>query len=288
MKNNEWKALFRFSKGERAGLALLMGTALLVLLLPRFYHPATPLLVIDSIAERSLLQTAAATPADTAAPAVVSLFRFDPNTLSAEGWLQLGVPPRTVNTILHYREKGGRFRQAQDLLKLYGLSPASAQRLMPYVTIDTAFTGAAFHYPPRTGYKPPEPVDINTASAAQWEALPGIGPVLAARIVQQRDATGGFATPEAVKQTFGLADSTYQRIQPLLRLQTPASGKTNINLANLAQLKANTHIPPDAAAAIVIYRQQHGPYQTINDLRKIVFISDALFREIAPWVTTGQ
>ncbi|RFM29786.1 helix-hairpin-helix domain-containing protein [Deminuibacter soli] len=289
MKNNQWKALFRFSKRERAGLLVLLCCFAVILVLPRFYNGVTPVLQIDTAAEQQLLSSATTVgTTDTAAVLPAQLFRFDPNTLPAQGWQQLGLKPRTIQTILHYRGKGGLFKKPQDLLKLYGLSPAAAARLMPFVSIDTTLFHTAWHNNGNTRFAQPQPVDVNTADTAQWAALPGIGPVLAARIVQQREAQGGFVSIEQVGQVYGVADSLYKHLQPWLRLQTPGTGKTNINTATLAQLKSNPHLPPDVAAAILLYRQQHGPYRQVTDVQQIVFINAALFQKIAPYITTGK
>jgi hypothetical protein len=57
-----------------------------------------------------------------------NLFRFDPNTLSIEGWKKLGVKEKVIQTIRHYIDKGGKFRRAEDLKRIYGLMPEQADR----------------------------------------------------------------------------------------------------------------------------------------------------------------
>ena len=63
------------------------------------------------------------------------LFPFDPNTLDAEGWKLLGLREKTIATILNYRNKGGVFKSAADIKKIWGLFPDEAERLVPYVVI---------------------------------------------------------------------------------------------------------------------------------------------------------
>ena len=53
---------------------------------------------------------------------------------------------------------------------------------------------------------------INRASAAELERLPGIGPVLAERIVQYRARAGGFRSLEELKRVKGIGDKTFARI----------------------------------------------------------------------------
>ncbi len=56
-------------------------------------------------------------------------------------------------------------------------------------------------------------VNINTASAAQLDALPGIGPVLAKRIVDYRSANGPFKTIQDVKNVKGIGDKTFEKFK---------------------------------------------------------------------------
>ena len=51
-------------------------------------------------------------------------------------------------------------------------------------------------------------IDINTASAAELERLPGVGPTLARRIVESRDRDGPFNEPEELSRVKGIGPST--------------------------------------------------------------------------------
>jgi competence protein ComEA len=66
---------------------------------------------------------------------------------------------------------------------------------------------------PSAERKPPaEPVDLNRASAQEIEALPGIGPALAARIVAFRDSAGAFGSAEQLCRVKGIGPALIQRI----------------------------------------------------------------------------
>jgi competence protein ComEA len=70
-------------------------------------------------------------------------------------------------------------------------------------------TGAA----PGTGQ-----VSINSASEAELDTLPGIGPVLAAAIVEWRTQNGGFTSVEQLQEVSGIGPATYAELAPLVRL----------------------------------------------------------------------
>ena len=158
-------------------------------------------------------------------PAIaVKLFEFDPNTLDEAGFITLGLTERTARTIINYRNKGGRFRNAEDLRKIYSLPKEDADRIIPYAKIAPDITGKASDRSPQYQPKSPIIIDINTATAEEWKSLPGIGEILSARIVKFRESLGGFSSVEQVAKTYGLKDSTFQLIRPYLRF-SPAGNQ---------------------------------------------------------------
>jgi competence protein ComEA len=62
------------------------------------------------------------------------------------------------------------------------------------------------------------PVNLNTATAAELDQLPGVGPVLAQRIVDWRAAHGGFTAVSQLRQVTGIGDSKYADLQPLVHV----------------------------------------------------------------------
>lgn len=61
-----------------------------------------------------------------------------------------------------------------------------------------------------------EKIDINTADAALLETLPGIGPVLAQRIVDYRQTYGLFRTVDEIKDVSGIGDATFAEIESFI------------------------------------------------------------------------
>jgi competence protein ComEA len=61
-----------------------------------------------------------------------------------------------------------------------------------------------------------EKVNINTASSAELEELPGIGPSLAQRIMDYREANGPFVAIEDIVNVSGIGPATYQKLEDLI------------------------------------------------------------------------
>ena len=58
---------------------------------------------------------------------------FDPNTADSSTLVHLGLKPWQAKNMLKYRAKGGRYRKAEDLKKLYGMTDSMYQALTPYI-----------------------------------------------------------------------------------------------------------------------------------------------------------
>ena len=63
------------------------------------------------------------------------------------------------------------------------------------------------------GATPGQPISLSTATAAQLDSLDGIGPTLAARIVQYRDAHGGFRSVDELRQVSGIGDKRFEALR---------------------------------------------------------------------------
>jgi competence protein ComEA len=61
-------------------------------------------------------------------------------------------------------------------------------------------------------------VDLNTATVGDFDSLPGIGPVLAQRIVDWRTAHGAFTDVTQLRQVSGIGDSKYAQLKGLVRV----------------------------------------------------------------------
>lgn len=217
------------------------------------------------------------------------MFYFDPNTATGADWQKLGLRDKTITTIQNYLSKGGRFYKPEDIGKIWGLHPGEVQRLLPYVQIVAKENNyPQKNYDNKTFEKSKYEaviIDVNTADTSVLIALPGIGSKLAQRIINFRDKLGGFYSTAQVAETFGLPDSTFQKIKTRLMAGNAALKKFNINTATLEEMKVHPYIRYNLANAIVQYRIQHGNFASVTDIKNIMLVTDELFNKASPYLT---
>ena len=73
------------------------------------------------------------------------------------------------------------------------------------------------------------PINVNTASASDFEGLPGIGPAMAARIVEYRQKNGPFKKLEDLMNVRGLGEKNFLKLKPQLTLSTAKSDQDRQN-----------------------------------------------------------
>lgn len=222
---------------------------------------------------------------------------FDPNTADSMTWLSLGLSPRLAGRITRYRQAGGKFRSAEDLRRIWGLPAEIADQLIPWVRIGSTYNPSS-HLPnsqslnlpsSKPAHLPPPPININQADSSQWEALPGIGPTLARRVVQYRDKLGGFVRVEQVGELYGLADSIFQRIKPRLELAPGfAVRQLAINRVSQLELQAHPYIRFALAKQLIAYRQQHGAFRNVHDLKALQGVDPAQWDRILPYLDFSE
>src|SRR6185437_7323672 len=212
------------------------------------------------------------------------------NTASVADWIRLGIKPHTAQTIQKYISKGGKFYKPEDIKKIYGLKPSDAERLIPYVAIKEAkkeskvygenksFEKAGYGSSHATIQK----IDINLADTSQYIALPGIGSKLSKRIIAFREKLGGFYSIDQIGETYLLPDSTFQKIKPYLVVDSTSIKKININNATVDEMKTHPYIRYQVANAIAQYRQQHGKFNSVDEIKKIMIITDEIYSKASP------
>ena len=312
------RALIGFDRRERHG-TYIMSIILAVILLVRLiaFRPGEVPAVLPPLAVTN--DTPAGGEAGKQVPA--ESFAFDPNTCTYDDLLRLGLSGRQAHTLVNYRASGARFRRPDDLLRVYGIDSVTAARLIPYIIIadfpagqneekqgrkgsgsfrrgpadstETRFSGdgegAIRDISPERGYsEEPWTVDINICTSAELEKLPGIGPVLAERIIRYRSLLGGFVDAGQLTEVYGL-DSTVARLAAVrITLTYDSVRPLVLDSASFSELARHPYIGYEVARKITRYRTVAGQPVTLGKMVDSGVITIDVAGRLAPYVKPVQ
>jgi competence ComEA-like helix-hairpin-helix protein len=226
---------------------------------------------------------------------VADSFQFDPNTVTEPDLIRLGLSEKQAASWVKFRNSGVGFKTVADVKKLYCLTEKNIAHLEPLINISPTATKASFQPKehPQNGNNPypkvysetnkgystnklsvGQTIDINKASAEEWQKIPQIGAFRAKSIVEYREKLGGFASISQVSEVYSLPDSSYQAMKPFLKYETPVYRKININTASVEELDKHHLIDRKQASLIIAYREQHGKFLNVKGLEAIVAFRD--------------
>jgi competence protein ComEA len=283
---------FGFSRAETNGFLVLIPVILIILFSEPVYRKWIASRPIDQTHEKRYLDSLVSTwpkkieKVNESVP--TSLFSFNPNTASIEQLQRLGFSEQLAHRISNYRKKGGRFKERDDLLKIYGMDTLLYKSVEPYIVLPLAFEKKKNPVLENTSKPTVTTVyfDINLADAAQLKQIHGIGEKLSQRIINYRKSLGGFIRLEQLKEVFGLDSLVVNRLTEKSFIQKDFQPtQLNINTATEDDLDRHPYISRKEAKAIVAYRFQHGAFTVVEDVRKIHLIEKKTLEKILPYLT---
>ena len=310
--------LFGFDRRERRGTYLL-SVMLIILIMVRFTAFRT-----DRVPPEGL--TALTEPSDSSQGSSADdvtrpvLFTFDPNSVSYNDLLRLGLTERQAGTLINYRSSGARFRRPEDLARVYGIDSSDAARLEPYVIIaDDRFEmrpngsatssseggragvpgsssdgGQEDRYAGRNSHAPGPGVhdvispglviDLNMCSALELERLPGIGPVLSGRIVRYRTLLGGFVSAGQLREVYGIDSAVVTLITPMVTLTFDSVAPLILDSVSFGDLARHPYVGYETARLITSYRRLSETPLTLGSMVDARILSRQQAERMAPYV----
>ncbi len=231
---------------------------------------------------------------------------IDPNKARQVDLEKMGVPAGITANWIKYLQKGGRFKKKKEVLKLYGMTTELYRRLEKFLVLPendvvlrtkteppetspkrvSVFvrrdTMPGKRYPVKKQYSV---VALNEADSAQLEALPGIGSVLASRIIKYRKLLGGFYEVEQLKEIYGMTEELWMRCSPWLSADSTGMKKLEINFLSVTELGRHPYIGFSHAKKMVRQRDSKGKFTEKSDLA-FCFSEDSLHR-LLPYLSMG-
>jgi competence ComEA-like helix-hairpin-helix protein len=154
--------------------------------------------------------------------------------------------------------------------------------------INKAIAGLNRSEPPKPATSKATPgviIELNTADSAKLTGLNGIGPSFARRIISYRNRLGGFVKKEQLLEVFGLDSEKYTGLQAQVSVDASKIKKIPVNTVGFDGLSHFPYLTYKQMNAIIRFREQHGEYESTDDLKNIVIMDDATLQKIKPYLT---
>ncbi len=215
--------------------------------------------------------------------AAARLSQFNPNTADSATLTTLGLRPVQAKAIVNYRKAGGRFRKKEDLKRIYTITEADYARLAPYISIPQSEKERTRTFEERkyvsNKLKSGETVDLNCGDTAILKRVPGVGSVLARRIVSYGRLLGGYVSPTQVAEVFGLdADAA-----KWFCVKTPKPKRINLNTAGYAQIIRHPYFNKRQTNHIMRLRREWGRITSIKALEADSIFTPQDIKRIEPY-----
>jgi DNA uptake protein ComE-like DNA-binding protein len=289
------KTYFYFNSSERKSIIALIILIILCIALPQLYFKLFPIekvkIQITELKEQepsffNVNQTSE-TNDETTSSEINTTNKFDPNTASDEDLASLGFSQKNIKTIRNYQAKGGHFKTAEDLKKLYGIDKNVIEKIIPLVEIKSEnkpFQNIPFKLDSLNktkGKKVFEVLEINAADSESLVKLYRIGPSLASKIINYRNKLGGFLNLNQLTEIWGFDEDILYDLQGKIRVDASKAKQLNLNNVDLETLKQHPYYKFKLSQAIINYRLQHGNFKSMIDLKNIRIVNDSIFKLIS-------
>jgi len=229
------------------------------------------------------------------------MFLFNPNTISEAGLDSLDIPGKIITNLKRYRQKGGVFRKAEDIGRLYGMTDSLFSLVIPYVRIEPLQPSPPKERSNRLPYRKGESiraeapeassghsfttqevgvVELNVADSAELVKLPGIGPVFAGRIVRYRALLGGFFSLDQLHEVYGMTQERFDGLAGRVRVDASLVVPVRINFAGYSQLSRHPYIRGKLAGSIVDWRSANGPFSDNTVLLMSGIVDTVQYRKL--------
>ncbi|MCA1741662.1 MAG: helix-hairpin-helix domain-containing protein, partial [Bacteroidales bacterium] len=127
-------------------------------------------------------------------------------------------------------------------------------------------------------------IDLNRSSAAGLERLPGIGPVLAARIIKYRNLLGGFVDSRQLTEVYGIDSSVVRLILPMVTVTLDSVSPLLLDSASFGDFARHPYVGYEAARVITRYRTLAEAPLTLGSMVRENVLTARQAERMAPYV----
>jgi len=299
------KDFLTFSRGERNGIIILIVLILILLFVPIFYNsfitqtPSNDSFFYSQV--DSFFSSLKAKPDDIAQVTHNTLeneevetkqnqkyFFFDPNTVTVNELVLLGLSVKQATVVEKFRSKGGQFNSPEDFAKVYVIDSSIYRKLRPWIKISKLpqkiYSQSKKDSLPKVD-KTPIIVELNSADTLELVKIKGIGKVYARRIIAYRNLLGGYINITQLREVYGIKPELVGSISSQIVIDSTRIKMININLISYEELKKHPYISEYQAKAIIYYRNKVGSIKNKNELLKNKILPFEKFKNISSYLT---
>lgn len=204
---------------------------------------------------------------------------FDPNQADSTLLATFGFTQFQTKNLVSYREKGGRFKRKDELLKIYGIDSLFFASIENHIKIEIKENQESIT-PTKL-----DRIELNLADSATLVKIKGIGSVFATRIIRYRELLGGFYTKSQLLEVYNFPMEVYTEIENQLTTDTLLIKKVRINFAEFNELLKHPYLNKQQVQAILKYREKNGAFLNVSQINLIPAIDNKTFTRIQPYIT---
>lgn len=228
---------------------------------------------------------------------------FDPNELSQQDWMDIGLSEKQSTSLLKYKYAIGGFKNADDFSKAYAINEDLFEAIVDLLIFPKQeevepkkqlpkekSTKKRIQYE-KTDVREEkfvltnEVFNINTAQEEDFVKIKGIGPYFAEKIISTRNDFGGFVDLDQVLAINNWSDVTIEQINKHFVIDKSNVQKLNINVLSVYELKKHPYIDWNVAQSIVELRKDLTYFRSTDEVIKSVFVDLQLYRKLEPYLT---
>lgn len=209
-------------------------------------------------------------------------FPFDPNNLTTEQGVKLGLTLKEITQIQHYCKKGGKFRKKEDFKKMYRISETEYKILAPYIKLPSLHKENNSKGKSKSERIKVDPgsIGINTCDTSQLINKLHLKPWLAERIIKYRKLLGNFYSVDQLKEVYGLKETAFNEIKRYFTCDSSLVKKINLNRASFKTLVHHPYLDYEITKKIIDSRKRFGSFRDIIEIESIPGVTDSIYQKI--------
>jgi competence protein ComEA len=219
---------------------------------------------------------------------LILLEKFDPNEVSKQQLLNMGLDSSIADRWINYLSKGGRFRKTDDLSKLYGLPPNEFERLKQYISIPSQSRNEVKKEKQNIIWEQ-KTTSLNEADTTDLKTVRGIGSYFARQIVEYRERLGGYIAIEQLFEIYRMDTAKVDAIAEKFRVEkNPTIRKIRINQIDSEEFIKHPYVGYTNGKIIMAYRDVHGGFKELADLSLIKQVDVEKIKKLSPYLNFDE